>query len=539
MPDVAPAVIAAVAGREQSPWPVRIRLASLSGIAAALLILATSLPVLERRPQVAGAAEISRRVLAAAQELQTYRATFTVTERGWHPAVNERRFRADVWYRAPENMRLRVRDRTAYPPGAWPRNDVDLIATPSTSWIREPYSCPPEALPGCAVGTGMEQMRLVNRQPFDGTSTAPGDIVVPLETLAAAETFTVEGTTTVAGRRAYRIRLSYLDAFPLIDSLQAGGSWAPVLPGDRIEVWVDRATWFPLGFEVTRLGEPAPVLEVTALDFTQPPGFDDGTFAAPRSGIVRDGGFRGTGTNRTPEPAFTGGLAPYRSGVLDRSTSITTYARGMTYLKVTARPAVAPDLSEPGEVVALRPGSYGYYTPAGDGLPRRIDVYSEREHVRVETNLRRDQLLRVAASLPLKGHVEEMVRSGRSVITRLDEGEIDEVGFALLPARLPAGYHVASATLTRVAGDGDELSVIYSGTQTTPEEARIRLFQSERVEALPPSSEDLVAVNVNGRTGRWSVERGELEWIDGAIYRAIAAPAFDLDTVLALAEGLR
>ena len=538
-PDVAPAVIAALREEEPNPWPVRIRLASLAGIAAAMLILATSLPVLERRPQVAGAAEISRRVLAAAQKLQTYRATFEVVERGWHPVVAERRFRADVWYRAPENLRVRVRDHTTYPAGAWPRNNVDLIATPSASWIREPYACPPEALPGCAVGTGTEEVRVVNRQPFDGTSTAPGDIVVPLETLAASDAFVVEGTATVAGRRAYRLRLSYLEAFPLVDALQAGGSWAPVLPGDRIDVWIDRETWFPLRFEVSRQGRSQPILEVTARRFVQPPSFRDPTFVVPRGGVVRDGGFRGSETPRAPAPAFTAGLPPYRNGVLGRGTSILSYARGMTYLKVTARDAAAPDLTEPSEVVALRPGSFGYYTPAGTGFPRRIDVYSDREHVRVEGNLRRDQLIRVAASLPIDGRSLDEARAGRSVITRVGEEDVRAVPFALLPARLPAGYRLASATLRQVAGDGDEFSVFYSGAQSTPEGARIRLFQSERIDALPPSSEDLIAVDVSGHRGRWSAERGELEWMDGAVYRAIAAPAFDLGTVLALAEGLR
>lgn len=537
-PDVVPAVMAAVEPRELNPWPVRIRLASLSGIAAALLILATSLPVLDSEPQVAGAQEISRRVLAAARELDTYRATFEIIERGWHPDVQERRFRADVWYRAPESLRMRVRDRTAYPPGPWPANDVDLIATPSRSWIREPYACPPEALPGCAVGTGTDEMRVVNRQPFDGTSTAPGDIVVPLETLAAADAFTVEGTATVAERRAYRIQLSYLEAFPLVDALQAGGSWAPVLPLDRIDVWVDRETWFPLRFEVHRPGDPIPRLEVTARRFVQPDRIHASIFDAPRTGVVRDGGFDGTKAPRAPVPAYTAGLAPYRSGRLGNRTSLVSYSQGMTYLKLIRRPATSPDITDASEVVELRPGSFGYYRPAGSGLPRRVDIYGRGDHIRIESNLRRDQLMRVAASVPVNGRAPTRVRAGGALNMRLEPDALAGISFALQPSQLPPGYRMLSATLRRVP-DGDELSILYSGSQSTPEGAQIRLFQSVRVAQLPPSSEDLVAVDVDGSPGRWSMERGELEWIDDGVYRSIASPWFDLATMLDIAGSLR
>lgn len=537
-PDVAPAVMAAVGARAINPWPVRIRLASLSGIAAALLILATSLPVLDSGPQIADAQEISRRVLAAARELDTYRATFEIVERGWHPDLQERRFRADVWYRAPESLRIRVRDRTAYPSGSWPVNDVDLIATPSRSWIREPYACPPEALPGCAVGTGTDEMRVVNRQPFDGTSTAPGDIVVPLETLAEADAFTVEGTATVAGRSAYRIQLSYLEAFPLIDALQAGGLWAPVLPLDRIKVWIDRETWFPLRFEVHRPGDRTPRLEVTARRFEQPDRIDAAIFDAPLSGVVRDGGFKGTNAPEAPAPAYTAGLSPYRSGTLAGRTSLVSYSRGMTYLKLIRRPATSPDITDASEVVELRPGSFGYYRPAGSGLPRAVDIYGRGDHIRIESNLRRDELMRVAASVPVDGRAPTRVKAGGAVNIRLEPNAAAAISFALQPSRLPPGYRMLSATLRRIP-DGDELSIVYSGSQSTPEGAQIRLFQSVRIAQLPPSSEDLVAVNVDGSPGRWSIERGELEWIDRGVYRSIASPSFDLGTMLDIAGSLR
>jgi hypothetical protein len=56
---------------------------------------------------------------------------------------------------------------------------------------------------------------------------------------------------------------------------------------------------------------------------------------------------------------------------------------------------------------------------------------------------------------------------------------------------------------------------------------------------LPPGSVDFIDVRVGGEIARWSPDRGELEWIDHGVYRAVAAPGFDLSTAVRIAESLR
>ena len=138
VPDLSGAImdrIAALPSRNvRSLWPSRARIAAIAAAAAMLLLAGTVLPLNEEQPSdVAGATEIARRVRIAAAELKAYEATFTITERGWHPAVGERHFVVDVSYEAPETFMLEMRDRTDYPSSEWSANDVVLQAS-SDEW---------------------------------------------------------------------------------------------------------------------------------------------------------------------------------------------------------------------------------------------------------------------------------------------------------------------------------------------------------------------------------------------------------------------
>jgi hypothetical protein len=66
----------------------------------------------------------------------------------------------------------------------------------------------------------------------------------------------------------------------------------------------------------------------------------------------------------------------------------------------------------------------------------------------------------------------------------------------------------------------------------------IRITQT-RAARLPPTSETIVGVGVGGEPARWSVDRGELEWVHGGVYRAVSAPSFDLATALEIARSMR
>ena len=54
----------------------------------------------------------------------------------------------------------------------------------------------------------------------------------------------------------------------------------------------------------------------------------------------------------------------------------------------------------------------------------------------------------------------------------------------------------------------------------------------------PPSSGDEVVVEVRGRTGRYSAQRGELEWAEDGAAVSLRSGAVGLGELVAIADGL-
>jgi hypothetical protein len=541
-------------------WSFRVRVAAIAAAASALLLIGSSLPFTSDDPEVATAAEIARQIRRAAQSLRAYSASFDIVERGWHPQVPVRRFRAHVTYEAPESASLSVFDNTSYPEdGDWPHNNVYLIARADKWWFIEPTTCPTAALPGCAAGVGIERRGVVHRQPFDGATPLPTDIVVPLETVAGAGVLEVIGADRVLGHSVQVVELPYRRAIPLIDALQAGGSWRAFHPFDRVRIAIDEHTWFPLAFEVTavasqdrerwanRLGyedEPgATLLSVTATAFSAADNHPNATFRPPPNSSlplkadVRSGGFR-------PRNFFTvareglsvpEGLAPYRAGVTPQGR-VYTYVRGMTWLKVVARTVHLRGTSFPltAEEVRLQDGGVAYYEPATDEAARRLDLYLGRSrdralHLHIESNLARADLLQVARSV--SGDAIRLPRrietSGGFAVVRIDPAGVPR------PPYLPAGYRPAAALRT-----SRTVTVYFRATETEYDGFGIRITRTRGMRTLPPSSRQYDVIALGDGTARWSPETGELEWIEGATYRSVAVPSFGLEVAVRIAESL-
>jgi len=566
IPDLAPKIMARIAaGRVQAldPWRERFRIAAVSAAAAALIVLGASLPF-DRTGDIAAASDITHEVRAAARVIDQYRATFQIVERGWHPDVPVRRMTADISFRSPEDLRLEVRDRTEYPSEQWPPNDVSLVATSAKWWIEEPSSCPPAALPQCAspvTWAGVTERRVVvDRQPFDGSSSLPTDIVLPLETLASAESFDVEGTATITGRRAYELHLPYRHAVPLVKALQAGGAWREFHPLDPVALWIDAETWFPLAFEVTAGTSPdralwaerlelddrpgATLLRVTATRFSEPVGAPSDIFRVPSRGLERDGGFTETIDVDVPEPTYVAGLRPYRYGQTAEGHQLATYTEGMNYLKVVSGTRlVSASALQAAEEIEL-PGDKGvaYYLPATETLGRRIDLIVGRDGViQLHTNLPRAELIRIAASLPTGGRavMDRFVKGSGVTIQRVDlPGAFDTFRFSAEPGYMPSGYEARSA-MRAVTIDGVRTLTVYlRQAEAEFDGLGIRIVQSAPVDFLPPSSEEFVEVRIGEHVGRWAAERGELEWLDGHTYRAVSVPSVDLYTAVRIAESM-
>lgn len=543
-------------------WNVRARIAATAAAAAAILLGGTYLPVGDNAPQPALASQIAEDVRARARTLDAYRATFTIVERGWDERVDERRFSAEVLFDAPENYRLTITDDTTYPSDEWPSNDVELIAGPHRSWIKEPSSCPPESLPECdKLGSTIEERSHIERQPFDGTIGLPTDLILPLKTLSDSPSFQVDGRSEVAGRSAIEISLPYRQAVPLVASLQEGGLWRSFYPTDPVDLWIDETTGFPLEFRVRaggsaerriwaeRLGyddQPGGVLlDVRANDFSEPRGFAPRTFAAPSQGISSSGRFRGASFGSVADelrPADVAGLEPFRAGTTEEGQEVLTYAKGMAWLKIvgTSSPDFSTTAQLRSEEILLANGTWAYYLPATTRQGRSLELFGDGSRLLVETNLQRATALRIAGSIDFEGRRLDGGISKRSRFAqqRVSPEELEEIAFVRSPTYMPSRYTARAAYTSRTTS-GKSATVYYRGPESEYDGLGIRITQSSGVEFLLPSAEESVNLTVGSLELRWFPERGEVEWFEGDVYTSIAAPSFPRSTLLRIAQGLR
>ena len=487
------------AAPQRSEWPVRTRLAAVSAIAAAALLFGAYLPISDNPSQTALASQIARRVRTSARALETYRATFSIVERGWEERVGTRRFSAEVLFQSPEGYRMTITDDTDYPSFRWPANDVELITGPKGWWIKEPRSCPPESLPSCAgTGTAIETRAHVGRAPFDGTIGLPTDLVLPLKTLADSHSWRVLGSDTLIDRDTYKLGLTFREAQPLVSSLQEGGLWRDFYPSDPVSLWIDGETGFPLKFKVRadatserkvwaeRLGyDDKPfqtLLQVTASDFSKPDSFAPGTFSAPAALNESDGRFLRAPFEPLEDdigPSFVAGLKPARAGTAV-AQRIVSYAKGMAWLKVTeTATGSTPATANPrAEELRLSDGSWAYYLPASSDQGRTIEMFGATQVIRIDTNLPRATARRVANSMDLKTQRLDPSDVSRSsfAMRRVDPSRLDEIDFYRTPTFLPDGY-TARAAYTSKRSTGMSATAYYRGPESEFDGIGIRVTQ--------------------------------------------------------------
>ncbi|HXF73319.1 MAG TPA: hypothetical protein VNO79_12005, partial [Actinomycetota bacterium] len=522
-------------------------------------------------------AEVREGVLRAAARVRVYRATFLVTERNLDfPEVTQRRLILSVAFRAPERFRLEVDDLTDYPGNRWTPTDLTLIVNGGRWSLTAPSACPR------GLGRTCPPVRTVvrDRAPFSPGTPMPTDLVVPLEIFAGAEPELL-GVGRVLGRPAVRVAVPYAAARSLFAFTELGGTWRPFFEDDRVELWLDRRTWLPLEWEVF----PAPgrernlweqrfelppehpsraVFEVRAVNVSREPP-PRGTFRIE----ARPGSVRTEGVRRIPlgsladevgyepvAPEAVDGLPVYQAVVPAEPApsapdAVVTYASGLSWVKLAERRAGAEEgpegeppfgpVSPLAEEVALPGGGVAYYEPATEEAGRRLLIHAAGTDLLLETNLPREELLRIAASLPVDGlpAPQDWFRGeGEGVRVSLEEAAA-RAGFApLVPAALPQGYVLASVELLP-GEDGPGAIVLH----IRPEDsvvggARIRLFQHPAAELPPATAADVREIVVRGVPGRWSPERSQLEWIEAGLYVSVDAPGASLEDVLAVAASL-
>jgi Putative zinc-finger len=555
VPDLVPEIMDRIGS--EAPTPIRPVLPSwtryaaafVAGAVAATLIVA-GIPGVRRGPSPVLATEIPRRIAAASNEVTAYRATFRVVERGFHPRVPRRSFLADVSFRAPERFRTQVTDLSSYPGPGWPANDITLTVDGDRWLLDQPRGCPIAALPGCAP-VGRDVIGVTGRPPFDGETSLPTDIILPVRMLAGSDRVTVRGVDSVLGRDAVVVELAYRDVGPLFDFLQAGGMWRPFSPHDRVLISLDDETWFPLAFEVRAApgeeramwaeahglaDEPAATMlfraEVDRLAAGPPPGWRPFSAGPP----PRDLGFRDVPAGRLEaiEPTNLRGLRPYRSGSFAGSDEVVlSYAQGLSWLVIRETrswdgPGLFGNLGDLARRVPL-PGGVAYYEPAADALGRRLAIHAEGSDLALETNLPRSDLLAIAASLPVTG--------GLAPAGWVDQVPVDRAvagtPFALLPTDLPAEYRPWAARR-----DGPDAVTVWFRRPGTEPGPGIVLYQAAGVGLSPPLEGEVFAVRIRGTVGRYSPSRGLLEWVEGGVYRSLGGGALDLAGLLDVAKSL-
>ena len=554
VPDLVPQIMDAVSlparPTRLSGAPRRVWLPRAAAFAAGLLvasILFGELPALRRGPSPALATEIPDEVAAATREITSYRATFEITERNFHPRVPRREFTAEIRFRAPERFRASISDRTAYPSDAWIPNDI-LLAIHESRWLLDaPRTCPREALAGCEL-VGRDVQAVVGRAPFEGDTALPTDIVLPVRTLVDIGRVQVVEETTALGRDAVVVALDYHDATPLFSYLHAAGTWRPFFPHDQVFVTLDRESWFPLAYEVragssiersvwaTRQGLP-PEPSGTLLFRARASSLGEGPGATwqalrPLGPSARSHGFvdkpassiesRIGGT--PPLPTALAGLEPYASGLVgDRF--VFAYARGLGWLTVSGPiggNAETPSLAMPVELAR----GLGLYEPSTSEHGRRMTILGSERDLVLETNLPREQLLEIASSTPVSGLAPDE-------LTQDLEDARHAVRSLLVPTPPPSGYR-----LWAVDARPGTATLHYLRPGSELDGLGIRLYQSRGAELPPPLDLEVVGVRVRGVAGRYSAERAELEWVENGVYRSLRAAALDLAGLVRVAGSL-
>ncbi len=413
-----------------------------------------------------------------------------------------------------------------------------------------------------------------NRLPFSTAAPIPTDLVLPISTLADADRLTVLGRGTVLGRPAIRVEVPFERAEPLFPFLSIGGDWRPFFPNDRVRIWLDERSWFPLRWSVypatgaerdawaLRFGlpdEPArrPVFSVTALDLNldQP---DTAVFDIPATTSSRDQGARPVAladvrreTGFEPvAPRVVGGLDRYRVVLPgdDAGETLVSYADGLAFLNLGQTRTWNGDapfgpVGVQAEQVSLAGGGVAYYEPSSDDHGRRVSIHAADTDLYLESNLPRPELLAAAAALPVRGlpmpESWRLRESGAATVERVSlETARASVPFPIdLPTALPAGFALASVELVD-AGYGVGVTLYLRDRDADAGIGTIRLHLEPATDLPTATSATQSAVAVAGVEGRFTPDRSQLEWIRDAVYRSLDAPGLELDELLAIATSI-
>ncbi len=544
VPDVTGRVLAEVAGAPRRSEQTWLRAAA---VFVAFAVAGSLFFGLVRPGDRVAAVDVPAEVVAAQRNITTLAADLAVIERGWHPAVPVREYRGTLAYVAPESIRVELRDATAYPDGGWVPNHTDYVASDGVVWWRGPAPCPAELQPGCTPAEP-QVTAVVAAEPFPDATPLPLDLVVPTASFTGSGMLRPLGEQVIGGRSAIGVEVTAAQLDPLLDGLRRAGNWREIHPGDRVELWLDREALVPLALAVfpspgddravwaARRGYSdrggAPILEVAWQRVAIDAGIGERFPSPPAGSAPRDAGFREAGPAALPiePPGLLLDLAAHRSGTVQVGTgpgvAVRSWSDGRAWLKVAATREWAGGrlFGGLGDIVRAveLPGAGTVYSSV-DG--RRVALHGDGIDVVVTGSVPASQLLAVAGSLGVAGQ-----QVPADWVEAASAG-IDDAA-AALPGLATAGVVDGFGGPAIRVADG-VVTMTYAGPG-----ARGFVLVATAGELPPPIEADIRGATVRGRPGRYSPERGILEWTEDGIAYALRSPALSQQELMAIADGM-
>jgi hypothetical protein len=515
------------------------------------------------------AATVVRNVRSAAPTLNAFHGTYTIREFGLSREVPERLLKMDVAFLSPQRFRLEVDDRTHYPSRSWTRTDLLYIEDVTAAFTSGPSGCPGDLPAGVCPRT---RATVTDLSEYSAAAPLPADLVLPVSTFGSGRGLQVLGGDRIDGRDAVRLRLSFERAAPMFPFLRIGGTWRPFFDRDRVLLWLDAASWVPLRTVVypsrsqerraweLRYGRVPespgePILDVRMVSVSDEPP-DASMFripgaTAPAQPPLDDVPARIGYAPATPSDAgdleLVSVVLPTASAAVTPS-SLLVYAEGLDYLKVAERrdwrgPGPFGPVDGVAQQIPLADGGVAYYEPAGEGYGKRLAIHTPTADLFLETNLPRQRLLAIAASLPVRGQplppAWQHQESGGVEVERIGVAEaLATAGLpASLPERLPEGYVVASAELSLVGSATGGVTLYLRQVDMDAAGEPLTLHVEREIGLPPPSSAAQSRIRFAGLEGRWTPGRSQLEWVDGGAYHSLQGE-LGLPALLAVAGSI-
>jgi hypothetical protein len=525
--------------------------AAIAGLIVGSLVVGGPWQLGANRP--IAAATVVRNVRNAAPALQAFQGTYTIHEFGLSPEIPERLLEMDLAFLSPQRFRLEVDDRTHYPSSSWTPTDLLFIEDVTTSFTSGPSGCPGDLPEGVCPRTRATTARL---SEYSAAAPVPADLVLPVATFGSARGLQVLDRERFDGRDAVLLRLSFERAAPMFPFLRIGGTWRPFFDRDKVLLWLDAGSWLPLRMAVypsrsrerreweLRYGRAvespdAPILDVRMESMSEEP---------PDVSIFRIPGAPAPVRHRLDDLPARIGYAPATPGdagglelvsiVLPKGSapvtprSLLVYTQGLDYLKIAERrdwkgPGPFGPVDGVAQQVSLPGGGVAYYEPAGEGYGRRLAIHTPTADLFLETNLPRQRLLTIASSLPVHG--QALPSSWRRLGS--PDVKVERIGVAQalakaglpasLPERLPDGYIVASAELSKVGTAIEGVTLYLRQLDMDAAGEPLTLHVEREIGLPPPSSSAQSRIRFGGIEGRWTPNRSQLEWVDRGAYHSL------------------